>query len=575
MKSPIHLGCNGRITSVEVLNPRKGLWERRHDAVNNLLLDQGLDAIADNSICDIFNTAVKGTGTDVTTEEPDAGTHAYTWNTTTLTRTAGTRDFTAGDVGKLIKFTQGSTVRISKIVSYSSATVVTMALSGSSVAGGDIIFYDVEQVGMDTEPEHTVLGVALTKTSGSSTVTAAGAAFAASDVGRAIYFPTSEVTYVIAAYTSSTSVDVEVTEDADIAAEADCILFTVNSIVTGETVAASRAKTYSLTSGECGTTYSVETISGDHFGKKVFKRTFIFAPESAATPTVLTACTYTHNGTTVTRTSGAVDFTSNDVGKVISFSNDVEAKITAFTSATIVTVDVTQSPSETGLTGSLYPYSTYTEVGFSHIPVPGDNLNIRALLAAGVKVVSPTANYPGEQLKVTYEFTLRVSADRVSFNLGVGSNRITDPNNVMSSNKQGFAGIESMATSNVETDGETDLTSTTLEPYDAGQLAFSQDSTAIGNVTPNWTLTEPDRSDTAVSVQLTAAAYSAGSFLRDYEGTFQTNDAVGTAWRSLMLYNDANSAAILTYLFNNVQRKNADNILRIVFRKTWDRDLIN
>lgn len=65
---------------------------------------------------------------------------------------------------------------------------------------------------------------------------------------------------------------------------------------------------------------------------------------TGTTPTKdLTASSYSQTGTTVTRQGGSFSFTSGMVGRRIVFSDGQQAKITAYTNATTVTVDVSQT----------------------------------------------------------------------------------------------------------------------------------------------------------------------------------------------------------------------------------------
>jgi hypothetical protein len=84
---------------------KEGRWQP------NLILDRGLDILATIPICDYFKVCAKGTGTGATSEDvADTNTYSQTGPDLTLTRTAGTRDFTSADVGKLIQFDSSTKV---------------------------------------------------------------------------------------------------------------------------------------------------------------------------------------------------------------------------------------------------------------------------------------------------------------------------------------------------------------------------------------------------------------------------------------------------------------------------------
>lgn len=164
--------------------------------------------------------------------------------------------------------------------------------------------------------------------------------------------------------------------------------------------------------------------------------------------------TYSQTGTTVTRVTGTRDFISGDVGKLIKWTTGEEAKITAFTNATTVTVNKTQTVAaaaivclyrvnQTGLTtevkrSNTYPQFTdpddgltaravtvnkttatikfkqhydfsaetsnvnYTEIGVSSQSGAGANLFSRMLLAGVVTVED------GQQLRIKYELTVKI-----------------------------------------------------------------------------------------------------------------------------------------------------------------------
>lgn len=165
--------------------------------------------------------------------------------------------------------------------------------------------------------------------------------------------------------------------------------------------------------------------------------------------------TYSQTGTTVSRVTGTRDFISGDVGKLIKWTSGEEAKITAFTNATTVTVGVSQTVAagsivclyrvnQTGLTAEVkrtntYPQFTdpddglratetipdavnatvkfkrhydfsaevgadvnYTEIGVSFLGTTGNNLFSRMLLAGAVTVED------GQQLRLKYELTVKI-----------------------------------------------------------------------------------------------------------------------------------------------------------------------
>jgi hypothetical protein len=545
----ISLGAKGRLR-VRVMQGEKtvleGPWKR------NLILDRGLDLWATKLIPEMFEVCGKGTGTEATKEVVDTANN-FTQSSLTVTRVAGTYDFTAGadKEGALIKFLT-TPAKYAKIESVIDADEVTVDRVNTGVSAVDIELYYVEHDWEIAEEAFaTISGAAITGTKplGDATFTASGAIFTADDVGRVIYVNGTKQAFEIVSFTSTTEVEVDNTDDVDISAET----FAVYTPREGSTLPVSRTSEYSAVSGENG------TVTTDN--ERVMTRTFVF-PEEPESKEVVTG-TYSQSGTTVTRITGSRDFTADDVGKIIYWSDDTEVEITAFTSATVVTV--ADSATKTTLTIELYGFATYSEIFLSDEEYPGDNLNVHVILDTPVDVYGPTPLTPSQQLKVTYEFTLTVTPlVATSQNL---ASVISDPGNAMSSNKNGSYAIEGFATATIDTEGETTSTFDVLEPSVVGDLAISTVKTALdpfGNT---------DRSAGTYVTTLEAADYNPGDFSLDYEGEFGINEAISTTLRSLMLYDIESGIGAFTFLFNANQIKDGDHTLSITFRKTWDRDL--
>jgi hypothetical protein len=444
-------------------------WQR------NLLLDQGLDAIAENPICDIFRVAAKGTGTTPTSETPD-GANTYTWTlgSQTITRTAGTRDFTIDDVGRLIRFTVSGKEAL--ITGFNSATSVDVdRLSDATETNKAIKLYYVNQVGLDAE--------------------------------------------------------------------------------------AGRTSTYSLIAAENGTVRGTSTLANT----QTFTRSFVFDPEPDSVESVTGA--YSRSGNTVTATGPGRDFVAGDVGKVVAFDDGTEYVITGVTSITVFTVDKTTGPTaSTGVT--LYGFTDYTEIGFSHLDEVGDNINIRILLDTPVRAYASTGINPSQQVKVTYKMTLAVTPNTVQPSLSTYVNfPIADTESVMSGNKQGQYVIENVMTSRVGEDGDTDMTDALLDPSEAGSCGLSTDTAAL------VALAGPVRSAGAVSMDFESDVYVPGTFQRTYRASFLINDAINNAWRSFMLYNPDNGLSAFTFLFRSNQKKDGEHTLSVVLTKSWGRDL--
>jgi hypothetical protein len=153
MNKNTNIGLKGRVKVSVIGADGKTVLERPW--CRNLLLDQGLNNLETVVIADLFKYAAKGTGTTATKETvPGANSFTLVASTGVLTRTAGTRDFSADDVGKLIRqadspFTEGI------VTTFNSATeVILRAVGQTSLANytaKDILIYAVDQVGLDAE----------------------------------------------------------------------------------------------------------------------------------------------------------------------------------------------------------------------------------------------------------------------------------------------------------------------------------------------------------------------------------------------------------------------------------------
>lgn len=307
-----------------------------------------------------------------------------------------------------------------------------------------------------------------------------------------------------------------------------------------------------------------------------------------------------------TITSTLATFTAQDVGRVVRWTSGADsgyvAKIVSFTDTTHVEAEVVADANkaagthtfhyveQTGLSveskrtgdystssgenGSVISTNevtltrtfifepeeaniTYNEIGFSNIATAGNNLNIRLDVSG-----APIAVLENQRLKVTYELTITVQpAATLS-----GTVTVTG---AMPGSKAASWVIEKVATSLVGINGETDSSSTELEPSYFGYCAFSSDTTALVPLTgavqlsSNVSYVELDPEDD----------YVAGAFTWNYIGIFDLEDANRSDLRSLAIYDPENRYSIFRILFNNNQTKDADHSFTVRYRKTWGRDL--
>lgn len=137
----------GRV-QVHVVDAKKGRVLKTLPWQKNLILDQGMDYYANNTWANMMNYCVAGTGTTPTKDLMD-GTAAQSGTTVTLT--GSTYSFSVGDVGKWVGWATGEQA---KITAYVSATQVTVAQS-QTVSSGTATLYRCNQTGLATEVKRT------------------------------------------------------------------------------------------------------------------------------------------------------------------------------------------------------------------------------------------------------------------------------------------------------------------------------------------------------------------------------------------------------------------------------------
>jgi hypothetical protein len=322
------------------------------------------------------------------------------------------------------------------------------------------------------------------------------------------------------------------------------------------------------------------------------------------------------SGTTVT--ADASFFGSGDVGNMIKWDSGEEARITAFTSATSVTVansatvgsgpfvmyntNQTQLSNEvkrtnTYLTGSpncmstdtgtqvqlrrTYDFSVetgtvnYTEIGFSWTNTGANTTFSRILLPAPVQVLS------GQQLRIVYEL-------RISYAPTTPQSGSATINGWPISPATGTAGqycIQMTGLALVSTTGATTVTNTGNEPSfisdsNSGLSCYmflSTNSTAI-----NSAGSAPNRAGTNPALKVLAkAAYTTNSYVVDKSGTYAVGEANSTGWRSMgygasspnnTFPYDTNRTNFV-FLFDEAQTKPNTHTLTMTWRTTWSRTL--
>lgn len=140
------MGVAGRV-QVHVVNAKGGViktlpWQK------NLILDQGMDYYATNTWANMMNYCVAGTGTTPTKDLLD-GTASQTGTTVTLS--GSTYTLTSGDVGKWVGWATGEQAKITAFISSTSVTVDRSQTVGSGTA----TLYRANQTGLATEVKRT------------------------------------------------------------------------------------------------------------------------------------------------------------------------------------------------------------------------------------------------------------------------------------------------------------------------------------------------------------------------------------------------------------------------------------
>ncbi len=387
----------------------------------NLILDRGLDKLAEIPICDYFKVCAKGTGTEETIENvANTNTYSQAGPDLTVTRTAGTRDFTSDDVGMLLQF---DGTKYGKVTAFTDATHVEVDRE-NTFTNKTMKVFAVEQDWEDATESGVVViaGNTLTKALADDLVTVdgtPGTVFNIGHVGLAIYFNLAAAAFEIVEFIDADTVRVNIADgpqgDVDVAGDTAALY---PFIAADQLLPLSRSTTYSAVARENITFTGPSAASGDipalDEWERQFKRTFVF-------------------------------------------------------------------PAEEGLDAT----NNYTEIMFSDVEYPGNNFNVRVKLATPVDVLSATTGGdPSEQLKVTYVLQISVSPHAISGPANPPCD-VTESGTPLSGNKTASHAIERFATSTIGSNGQTNTDNDEFDPYNPAKVALSTDTTALdpfGNV---------------------------------------------------------------------------------------------
>lgn len=485
---------------------QEGRWQP------NLILDAGLNKVADVFLCDLFKFAVKGShygslGEAIPMKEVIATSNTFTLAATgvkaigTLTRVAGTFSFTAGDVngthiGSLIRCADTSGA------AKGSECIIT-GLAGPDPSS----VVDVRQVG---------------------------------NVNPLVPYVTKHV-----------------------------ILYKVQS--TGMTNEVGRTGIYSETPGENGTTHSgtvlthKRTFIFDQEAQSVENFTTLFGTWDGSTMRV-TRTGGTRNFVT-TDIGSYIQFVD---GQYCAIKTIVSATVVTVDRAP------TTSPLTAAQIIKIYGHNKYTHIGFSNSETGGDPLNILVRLenSSGASVpITPLGNNPeltGQQIKVTYQMQISFGPGTTTAQVAPFS----DTANALGSGGNGGSYVlEGVGASIIDpSTGDTDISSQALEPCGTGSAALSNVSTALKPLTPTSTA-PPDRSLGAVVVPLTPDEYTADAFSRTFTAIFGVGVGTATNWRCMGIFDESANNFIWTFLFSHNRQKPSTYQMILHFRKTWNRDL--
>lgn len=322
------------------------------------------------------------------------------------------------------------------------------------------------------------------------------------------------------------------------------------------------------------------------------------AAGSDATPTRRDsgAVTVSRAGTTLTASAGW--FVPADVGRLFKFNTGQEVKISAYTSATQVTTTTSGviaasagtmwSVNQTGLLAEIVRTNiygtaggdnsvtleggagtitqrrtfvfapetalvTYREVGWSPDGVAGANLFGRDVLpGAGLTLVA------GQQLKIVLDLVLTVE--------------LLAPE---AANTLPWAG-GGTAQQQLENIWWSEYFNPSSATGGSVFLSSSTDAFRTARVVEDASPGGP-LAGVHYSVNPVAATYIAGSFERNFSGTFTVNDGNSAAIRSAGYgwFWYADLYPVLRIKFSAAQTKDSDHTLRLDFRHAWGRVLVN
>lgn len=575
-----HIEAKGRV-QVHVVN-RKGDVIKTMPWQNNLVLDQGLDYYATNNWANLMNYCVAGTGTTPTRDILD-GTAGQSGTTVTLT--GSTYSFSAGDVGKWIGWASGGYQ--AKITAYISATQVTVAQS-QTVSTATATLYRCNQTGLATEVKRTNTYPNYTYTDGR------GASATYTSVGPPAVL-TLRRTYDFSAEGGSVNyTEIGISPVATVASNlfARILLAGAVTVTSGQqlrvtyelaiTVNGTNRPSQTLTSSTGwpyqysissitgnGTSFTVTTSAAHHY----VAGGSITIAGALRTKTAITAATSTGSDFTITANShGRTTGDSITIaGMTPSGYNGVWT--VASTTANTITVTTGANPG----TGTVFGTVRQTEPGtwyngtWTVASVGASTIVVTSAISLSAGADGTVQNNLGAKLYINHWPCVFLGGSS-----GYG-NPVSPENSAYwnggSGNAYNFYGDTQSPGSggggSCLLDGNWYYTNNNVKLYAKSSAITVPGSFPI--IGPNATTGGTGYSPTSYTKQ----TYTAGTFYRDHLLEWSTATANATNIRGLLFsfQGNAESYTSLAWFFDEPQRKDSTNRLRITYRQSWSRTL--
>jgi hypothetical protein len=150
IRTGVAMGMEG-VVQCKIVDSKTGQVVKEFPPQKNLILNQGMDELATNNLCNLFLRCAAGSGTTPTAD--DSGTTTAAQSGTTVTLSGGSFVFTntATDAGKMIKWDSTEEARIVTVTDPTHAEVANSA----TVSAGQFTVYRTNQTGLTTELKRT------------------------------------------------------------------------------------------------------------------------------------------------------------------------------------------------------------------------------------------------------------------------------------------------------------------------------------------------------------------------------------------------------------------------------------